>query len=338
MVSYLLAVPLLISFILVVLLMPFWIRKVRSIGLVWEDMNKTQGQGVAGSGGTIVLLSFCLSVLLYIAYRVFTLGTKNGSLVEIFALMLIAIFMGFIGFVDDLFGWRHGGLSMNSRLILALLGSIPLIAINAGRSLVNLPFFGVIDLGLIYPLFFIPLGVVATTTTFNMFAGFNGLEAGQGAILFSGFALVAYLTGNPWLSVICLCLVFALLGFLIFNWTPAKVFPGDVITYAVGGLIASVAIVGNFERIAIFFYIPYIMEVFLKLRGNLKKYSFGKPVSDGSLDLLYDKIYSMNHLAIYILKKLGVKATEKRAVLLLFAFQILIIVLGLFLFRKGLFM
>ena len=337
MASYLLILPLLLSFLVILFLMPFWIKKVKSIGLAWDDVNKTSGEKVAGSGGVIVLLAFCLSCLAYVAYRVFSLGTKNGSLVEIFALLIIVLFMGFIGLIDDLFGWRHGGLSMKSRLILALVGSIPLIAINAGRSLIALPFFGVVDLGLIYPLFFIPLGIIATTTTFNMFAGFNGLEAGQSAILISALALVAHLTGNSWLAVICLCFVSALLGFILFNWSPAKVFPGDVMTYAIGGFIGAVAIVGSFERIAVFFYIPYILEVFLKLRGNLKKSSFGKPMKDGSLDLLHDRVYSMNHLAIVILKKMNIKSTEKRAVILLLAFQIFIVVLGLIIFRKGIF-
>ncbi len=330
-------IPLIVSFLTVVFLMPRWIRKAKSIGLIWDDMNKIKGDKVAGSGGIIVLLAFCLSILIYVAYRVFSLGTKNGSLVEIFALLIIAIFMGFVGFVDDLFGWKHGGLSMNSRFVLVLLGSVPLIAINAGKSLVDLPFFGIVDLGLIYPLLFIPLGVVATTTTFNILAGFNGLEAGQGAILFSGFALVSYMTGAPWLALLCLCLVLALIGFLIFNRFPSKVFPGDVMTYAIGGLVASVCIVGNFERIAIFFYTPYIIEVFLKLRGNLKKSSFGKPREDGSLDLLYDRIYSLNHLAIYTLKKIGIRATEKRAVILLWSFQIVVILIGLLIFKKNIF-
>ena len=221
--------------------------------------------------------------------------------------------------------------------MLVIFGSVPLVAINAGRSLVAMPLVGVVDLGILYPLFFIPLGIVATTTTFNLFAGFNGLEAGQGAILLSALAVVAYVTVNPWLAVICLCMAAALLGFLYYNKFPARVFPGDVLTYAVGGLIAAVAIVGNFERIAVFFYIPYILEVCLKLRGKLKKYSFGKPMADGTLDLRYEKLYSLNHAAIALMKKVGIRPTEKRAVLLLWAFQIVIIALGFFIFRNGLF-
>ena len=89
----------------------------------------------------------------------------------------------------------------------------------------------------------------------------------------------------------------------MYNKYPAKIFPGDVLTYSIGALIAIMAILGNFERIAIFFFIPYIFETFLKLRGKLEKYSFASPKEDGSLELAYDKIYSLNHFAIWFLKK-----------------------------------
>src|SRR6185436_2120129 len=106
MTSYILILPLAISLIAVLFLMPWWIRKVEFIGLVWEDMNKIKSEKVAGSGGLIVLLAFLLGVLSYISYRVFVLGIKNGNLVEIFAILVSVIFMGFIGFMDDLLGWK----------------------------------------------------------------------------------------------------------------------------------------------------------------------------------------------------------------------------------------
>ncbi|MEK6915840.1 MAG: hypothetical protein AABW89_04845 [Nanoarchaeota archaeon] len=337
MVSYYLLLTLAISFFVSILLTPLWIKKVRSIGLVWDDMNKIKSDKIAGSGGIIVLLAFLLSSLSYVAYRTFLLDNQNGFLLEIFAILIMVTFMGFVGFIDDLFGWRKGGLSMKTRILLAIFGAIPLIAINAGRSSMSFPFVGVIDLGLLYPLLLIPLGVVATTTTFNMLAGFNGLEAGQGVILLSSLALVSYLTGSPWLSVICMCMVFALIGFLKYNWIPSKVFPGDSMTYAIGILISAVAIVGNFEKIALFFYIPYIIEVVLKSRGKLKKPSFGKPLSDGSLGNLHDKMYSLNHVSIFILNKLGIKSTEKRAVALILSFQVIIILIGLVIFKSSIF-
>ena len=89
MASYLLVIPLIVSFLITFLLIPFLIRKVKSIGLVWEDMNKIKNEPVAGSGGMIVLLAFLVSTLTYVAYRIFVLDSHNGFLVEIFALMLM---------------------------------------------------------------------------------------------------------------------------------------------------------------------------------------------------------------------------------------------------------
>jgi hypothetical protein len=64
------------------------------------------------------------------------------------------------------------------------------------------------------------------------------------------------------------------------------------------------AILGNMEKIAIFFFIPYIVEVILKSRGRLKKESFAKPNKDNSLEMPYNKIYGLEHFAIWALKKI----------------------------------
>ncbi|MBS3088188.1 hypothetical protein J4402_00235 [Candidatus Pacearchaeota archaeon] len=337
MIDYILIIPILTSFFVTLFLLPFWIKKTNELGLVWRDMNKLSNwEKISGSGGVIAVLGFTIGVLIYVAYRVFYLGNYNSHLVEIFALLSVTLILAGIGFIDDLFGWRKGGLSKKSRIILVLLSSVPLIAINAGKSIVNFPFFGIIDLGNVYPLIFIPIGVLGATTTYNFLAGFNGLEAGQGIILLGALGIVAFFMQNSWLSVICLCMAAALAAFLTFNFFPAKVFPGDVMTYPVGGLIAIIAILGDFEKIAIFFFIPYALEVGLKLRGKLIRQSFSRP-HDTGIDLRYDKIYSLNHLAIYLMKRAGIKPGEKKTVFAIWAFQLLIILIGFVIFRKGIF-
>ena len=336
MTDYTLLIPALSSFLITLFLMPFWIRKAKELGLLWEDMNKTTKEKVAGSGGIIVVLGFIISVLVFVAYRTFVL-MNNEHLIEIFALLLVISILAGIGLIDDLFGWQKGGLSRRSRIIAVAISSIPLMVINAGKHTVSIPFLGHIDTGIFYHLTLIPLGIRGATTTFNFLAGFNGLEAGQGIILLSGASLVAYLTGSSWLSIIGLCMILALFSFLIFNFNPSRVFPGDSLTYTVGGLFATIAILGNFEKIAVFFFIPYIIETILKSRGKLVKASFGKPNALGSLDLKYDKIYGLTHLSIYILKKIGIKSTENNTVYLIWIFQILIIILGFIIFRNGIF-
>ncbi|MBA7627294.1 Phospho-N-acetylmuramoyl-pentapeptide-transferase [subsurface metagenome] len=288
-----------ISFFCVYLILPYWIKKAKQVGLVWKDMNKPkQPKNVAGS---------------------------TSALIEILALLVSILLISIIGLIDDIFGWQQGGLSKRSRLILVLLAAIPLMVINAGESTM----MG-INFGLIFPLLIIPIAILGATTTFNFLAGYNGLEAGQGIIILSALALVTWLTGNSWLSVIALCMVASLIAFYIFNKYPAKVFPGDIMTYSIGALIAVIAILGNIEKIAVLFFIPYIIETGLKLRGRLKKESFAKVNKDGSLEMPYEKIYGLEHLAIKILKKIkpNKKVYEKEVVFLIHGFQVLVVLLA----------
>ena len=329
-----LLIPLLLSFFTGLFIVPFWIKKAKDIGLVWEDMNKPEHpKDVAGSGGIGVILPFILGTLTYIAIKTFYFKSAD-NLVEIFASLSVILIMAFIGILDDLLGWKKGGLTIKSRLILLFFASIPLIVINAGESaLMN------IDFGLLYPLIIIPLGVVGASATFNFLAGYNGLETSQGIIILSSMAIVTFSMGNKWLSVILLCMVSSLIPFYVFNKNPAKAFPGNILTYSVGALIATIAILGNIEKIAIFFFIPYFFETILKSRGKLKKQSFAKVNPDGSLELPYEKIYGLEHLAIYIIKKIkpSKKVYESEVVLLINLFQILIIAIGFLIFWKEIF-
>ncbi len=195
-----------------------------------------------------------------------------------------------------------------------------------------------IEFGLFYPLLLIPLGVVGASATFNFMAGYNGLEASQGILILLALSLATWLSGNSWLSLVSLIMVACLIAFYLFNKYPAKIFPGDVLTYSVGALIATIAILGNLEKLAVFFFIPYIIETGLKSRGNLKKQSIAKLVDGGDLEVPYPKFYGLEHIAIHLLKKIKKKGKvyEQEVVYSINLFQIMIIVLGFLIFGKGL--
>ena len=117
-------VPLIISFLGTLLILPLWIRKAKQIGLVWNDMNKIGFQKVAGSGGVIVSLSFVIGIFIFIAYKVF--WTLDSSfLIEILALVVVILILTIIGLIDDLFGWQKGGLSKKSRILFVFFGLYP---------------------------------------------------------------------------------------------------------------------------------------------------------------------------------------------------------------------
>jgi len=324
-IRYFFVANLILGFILCIFLIPKWIRVAKENNLVGKDIQKLDKREVAEAGGIIVLLVFILMTLIYISLKVYTekINYNNSLILAVISCILIS---GFIGFTDDILGWKKG-LGKITRIILMYSASLPLIVINAGNS--NM--MG-INFGLFYPLFFIPLGIIGATTTFNFLAGYNGLETSQGIVLVGALSIVNYLTGTFWLAYIGLLMVVCLSAFYIYNKFPAKVFPGDVLTYSVGVMIAIQAILGNIEKIAVFFFIPYILEVILKVRGKLVKQSFARVKKDGSLENQYDKIYGVEHLAVRILGKIKEKVYEKEVVYLINFFQILIIILGFILF------
>lgn len=311
----------------------YWIKKCNSIGLLWEDMNKFgKPKNVAASGGIIVLAGFLIGALVYIAVRTFITGRIDMVTIYVFSLVSVVSFAGMIGFVDDFLGWHSGGLSAKARVALVLLAGIPLMVINAGETSMNVPFLGSVDFGILFPLLLIPIAVAGTTTVYNFLAGFNGLEAGLGIILLSGLSYVSFATGSVWLAVIGVCMVASLLGFWMFNKTPAKVFPGDVLTYAVGAMVGTMAILGNFEKIAVVMFIPFIIEMILKIRGGMnppRKQSFGVPQKDGSLKLPYEKIYGLTHFSIWFLSKFKKKVYENEVVYFIYLIQSLFVIIGL---------
>lgn len=309
-----------ISFLIALFFTKSWIRIAKKARIVGKDMNKTTGKEIAEAGGISVVFAIVFGLCTYVFFKTFVLVSAI-HFVEIFTVTSILLLACFIGFVDDIIGWKKG-LKQWQRPLLTIPIAIPLMVINAGHSYISLPFIGSIDFGILYPLVLIPIGIVGATNGFNMLAGLNGLEAGIGAIILSFICAKAFQIGALWVSLISLCAVVALIGFLFFNWYPARVFPGDSLTYPIGALIATLIIFGNMEKLGLFLFAPYFLELALKAKSKFKAESFGIPKKDGSLKAP-KKIRSITHLALKFTKK------ELSAVLLIIGLEI---VWGLVLF------
>ncbi|MDI6737293.1 MAG: glycosyl transferase family 4 [Nanoarchaeota archaeon] len=327
----------LISFALVLIAMPLWIKRAHRAGLTGKDMHKADGRQVANLGGLVVIFGFLFGTLAYIAIDTFVIAHTNiqtyvqrdlGIMAGLVAMLILTI----LGLADDILGWKLG-LRQWQKPILALLAAVPLAVVNAGQTTMALPLIGRIDIGIIFPLVVIPFAVSGAANGFNMLGGYNGLEAGMGILILSALAYFTWINQYSHIAVMALCMVFALLAFYIFNRCPAKVFPGNVLSYPLGGLIAIVAILGNMERIAVVLFLPFFAEFVLKLRGGFRKESFAKIRYDGSLDAPYPKIYGLEHLAIRILQQFKRRVFEWDVTHLIFAFEILLIVFVLVIYR-----
>ncbi len=319
------------SFFLTLFLTKYWIKVARKADLVGKDMNKYDKRKVPEAGGVAVIFSFSFALLLYIFLKVFIFETET-HLILILALLASMLMAGFLGFIDDVLGWLVG-LKQWHKVLLTLPIAIPIIVVNAGHSTINIPFLSEINLGLFYPLVIVPLAIIGSANGYNMLAGYNGLEAGLGTIILGTLGLVSLRLGNNWLALICFVAVAALLAFLLFNWYPARVFPGDSLTYAIGALIAIIAILGNMEKLALFLFIPFFIDAVLYFKARVIDkagyvQAFGKPNKDGTLEMPYRKIYDSTHLAIMLIKRIKKKVYERDVVVSILALEAILAVLS----------
>ena len=237
--------------------------------------------GTTTMGGIIFILSTLITiVMLYLTNKI----KISSNLI-----IVVCVFLGYamIGFVDDYgkikYKSNEKGLTrfqkFMAQTVLAIIffyiyirnGSNPVIEINA----INLK----INLGFMYG-FFILFMLVGTSNAVNLTDGLDGLAAGLSAIAFLVYGMIAWNSG--WLfgyddvAIFSFILVGALLGFLVFNSHPAKIFMGDTGSLALGGTLATLAILTHREVSLAIIGGVFVMETLsviiqvasVKLRGK----------------------------------------------------------------------
>ncbi|MBW6451245.1 MAG: hypothetical protein K0B02_00760 [DPANN group archaeon] len=326
----------LLAFITTVLILPKTIWFLKNVGITGIDIQKKDKPTLAEMGGLPVLIGFLAGGLLYVAFITFLTTSGNALKAELLGAILTIMIITLIGMLDDIStllgrnikqddkSFKRVGFKQRHKFIMPLAAAIPLVVLNSGTSTMVLPFIGSVNFGLIYPLILIPLGIFGASNATNMLAGMNGLEAGLGTVLLSFLGVYAYLHGASLAAAISMIFVGALLAFLLWNWYPAKIMPGDSLAYTIGAVAAITAIVGNIEKFAVFLFIPWFIELILKARTGFSAENFGGLQKDGTLKCKYDKNYSLTHVVMH----LG-RFSEKQIVLILIGFEIIIGIIGL---------
>ncbi len=330
---YYLATASLVSMLVTLALAYKWIGIAEKNGLTGIDKNKPGEIRVAEAGGIWVIVGSVFGLLVLVAlYRYIEGRVYHDD--ELFALSILLLMAGLIGLLDDLLGWKKG-IRRRYRILATIPIALPLMVIKAGVSQMNLPLIGVVDLGLLYPLVLVPIGVMGAANAFNMIAGYNGLEAGMGLLLMTFTSVYSLANGITHVFYASIIMASALLGFLWLNWYPAKLFPGNTLTYGVGAYYAGLVITGNFEKFGLALFTLYFLEFALFIRGKLNgvdKENFGVVEPGGRLKPPYGgRVYSVTHLAILILDK-TIGATEVRVTLLILLLQALVGILSLAVF------
>lgn len=315
-----------VSFFTTFFITPYLMKFLTRIGVVGIDLQKKNKPKLPASGGVCVAFGILAGLLTYVGIETFVYGTQDVYLLAAIPTILIVTLGGLFddfNVVSKSKSTKDGrnvkiGLPQWLKPLLTLPAAIPLMVVSAGVSTMVIPFIGTINFGILYPLLLVPIGVLGASNMINMLAGFNGSETGMGIVYMITLGAYALISGGSGASIFLVSFA-SLVGFIKYNWYPAKILPGDSLTYLLGATVAAGVIVGNIERAGVILLMPFIIEAVLKLRSRFKASSLGKLRKDGKLDSPYGKnIFSITHILMN-LKKL----TEKQVVWGLIIIQII---------------
>ena len=252
------------SFILTVILAPIGIPMLRRLKFgqsIREEgpQSHMKKAGTPTMGGLIFLLSIiATTVVCGLLLDVFTTHTV--------VLLLVFIGFGIIGFLDDgikVILKRNLGLTSLQKLIgqiVIAIAAFLLLRLGTFDTAITIPFTEwQFDLGMLYIAFLI-FWLVGFSNAVNLTDGLDGLVAGTASIAFAAFGVLALFNEQADIALFAFAVTGALLGFLIFNANPAKVFMGDTGSLALGGALAMISVLVNKELLLLLIGLVFVIE------------------------------------------------------------------------------
>jgi UDP-GlcNAc:undecaprenyl-phosphate/decaprenyl-phosphate GlcNAc-1-phosphate transferase len=169
------------------------------------------------------------------------LSFENITSITIGALLIILL-----GLFDDIFM-----LTAKFKLIVQIAAATIVASSGLTIELINIPFAGLFEIGwLSFPL--TVLWIVMVTNAINLIDGLDGLAAGSSAIIVFTIGVLAYFNGKNMIFFFSLIILSSVLGFLVYNFHPAKIFMGDIGALFLGYCISILSLLGLYKSITLF--------------------------------------------------------------------------------------
>ena len=208
-------------------------------------------EGTPTMGGIIFIVPVLIA--LFLLYLRGSIELNHNVII----LLFVFISYAFLGFIDDWLKVRYhnnAGLRITTKFLLQMVIALVFFYIfmkNGGEPVLSISSLNiVIPMGWTFGLFILFL-LVGSSNAVNITDGLDGLCAGLSTIAFVAFGIITWNTtwmeGYQEVAIFCFILVGALLGFLLFNTNPAKVFMGDLGSLSLGAAMATVAIITRHE-------------------------------------------------------------------------------------------
>ncbi len=232
-----------------------------------NDYLRTSHQKKIGTptmGGLIFITSTIIIML------VMLITNKINISYNLIIIIFTFLSYGLIGFIDDyliIIKNNNKGLSEGKKLILQVI--IAIIFFYLFMKSGNEPLLWIhsldikIEMGFVYGLFILFV-LLSSSNSVNITDGLDGLAGGLTLIAFLTFGIITYNTG--WLegyesiALLCFSLVGSILGFLVFNVNPAKIFMGDTGSLSLGATLGAIAIITRHELLLILIGIVFVIE------------------------------------------------------------------------------
>ena len=256
---------LVVSFLVTVLMLPRLIKYLHYLKFgqaIREEgpQSHMHKKGTPTMGG----ISFIVATVLALIIAMFI----DSSNIKYYILFIYTtISFSIIGYIDDMLivvKKKNDGLAPRKKLMLQILFSIIFYVlvkfIYEDINYIYIPGLEYqLNISYLY-MIFVVFWQTGFSNAVNLTDGLDGLATSVTIITTSTFALLAYKENNFPIFVFCLVLVGALIGFLLFNKNPAKIFMGDTGSLALGGILAAISIILHKEIAFIFIGLVYILE------------------------------------------------------------------------------
>lgn len=240
------AIAFLLAFIVSFMATPYTIKIAHKIGAVDvpKDERRMHKKAMPKFGGPAVILGFLVSVV-YLLIVMSMENTINLFGTEKYGMKLLGMFLGIVVIsitcvVDDI-----KTIKPLTKLAGQILAAIVAVAFGIRIGDINLPFFNTAQFGEIFSICLTIVWIIGVTNAINLIDGLDGLASGISVISAISLLVIFVLNDSPLISIILItALAGSLVGFLPFNFTPAKTFIGDTGSNFLGFSLSIISILG----------------------------------------------------------------------------------------------
>lgn len=255
-------------FIAAILLTPLVIKLAIKIGATDKpNQRKVHQKIMPRIGGLAIFASFLIGFLILIPESDYTWAILTGAFIIIVT-----------GVLDDMYE-----LSAKIKLLGQIAAALVVVMGGVYVEFINLPFGGVLEFGM----FGVPLTllwIIGITNSINLIDGLDGLASGVSSIVLLTITIIAFMDGNLFIISLASILLASTLGFLVFNFYPAKIFMGDTGALFLGYMIAVISLLG-FKSVTLFslaipiiiLAVPIFDTVFAIIRRLVNKQPLSSP-------------------------------------------------------------